>query len=91
MYEYEKGSISSFFIVLTILFKLVRSTVRFAAASLLMKSSTQWHANNWDILNPFKETDNSSILLSLITLMICLMVGVPRVTGTWDPQMVGMV
>ena len=49
-------------------------------------SNAHQHANNWAILDPFKETINSSISLSLITLMIQLMVGVPRVTGTQDPK-----
>ena len=84
----KKVSISSFFVVLTASFKSVRSTVWFAAASLLMESYVWWNANKQYILDPFKETDNSSILLSLITLMIWLMVGVPRVTGTWDPMAV---
>ena len=43
---------------------------------------------NWAIRDPFRETDNSSISLSLIMLMIQLMIGVPRVTGTWAPKMV---
>ena len=83
-----KASISSLFVILTALFKFVRSTVWFAVTSLLMESSAQWHGNNWDILNPFKEAANSSILLSLIILMIQLMVGVPRVTGTQAPKVV---
>ena len=84
----EKASISSLCVILTASFKSVRSTVWFAVTSLLMESSAWWHTNKWDILNPFKEADNSSISLSLITLMIWLMVGVPRVTGTWDPNVV---
>ena len=56
--------------------------------SLWIKSHACWHANNCAILDQFKETDNSLILLSLITLMMQLMVGVPRVTGTWDPKLV---
>ena len=59
----------------------------FAVISLLRESSAQWDTNRWDILNPFKEADNSSILLSLITFMIQLMVGVPRVTNTQDPKL----
>ena len=84
----EKASISSLFIVLTASFKPVRSTVWFVAASLLMESYAQWHANKQDIPDPFKEADNSSILLPLITLMIQLMVGVPRVTSNWDLRVV---
>ena len=53
-----------------------------------MESSAQQLANKQDILDPFKEVDNSSISLSLITFMIQLMVGVPRVTATWDPKLV---
>ena len=53
-----------------------------------MESSAGWYANKLDILNPFKEADSSSILLSLITFMIQLMVCVPRVTGTQDPNLV---
>ena len=71
----EKVSISSFFIVLT---------VWFAAVLLPMDSSAQWHTNKWDILNLCKETNNSSISLSLIMFMIQLMVSVPRMTGTQD-------
>ena len=89
MYDlYEKASISSFFVGLTASFKSVRSTVWLAAASPLMESSTQWHANEQDILDPFMEADNSSISYSLIMLMIQLIVSVPSVTGTQDPKMV---
>ena len=56
--------------------------------SFLRESSAQHPANRWDILNPFSETDNSSISLSLMMLMIQLMVGVPRVMGTLDPKAV---
>ena len=84
----EKASISSLLVVLTISFKLVGSTVGGAVASLLTESSAQWQANSCAILNPFKEADNSCISLSLITLMILLMVGVPSITGTQDPKVV---
>ena len=60
----------------------------FAAISLLTQSSVQWHANNWDTLDPFKEADNSSTSLSLIMFISQLMVSVPRVTGTHDPKAV---
>ena len=83
----EKASISSFFVVLTASFKSVRYTVWFTAASLLTESSVQWHPNKWDIFDPFKEANNSFISLSLFTLMILLMVSVPRVTNTQDPKM----
>ena len=53
-----------------------------------MESSAWRHANKWDILNPFKEANNSSIFLSLIMFMIQWIVSVPRVTGTWDPKAV---
>ena len=35
-----------------------------------------------------KEAHSSSISLHLIKFMIQLMVGVPRVTDTWDPKLV---
>ena len=80
----EKASISSFFVVLTVSFKSVRSTVWVvAAASLLMEGSAQQHASKQEILDPFKEADNSSILLSLIMLLIQLMD-----PSTWDPKAV---
>ena len=53
-----------------------------------MESSAQWQTNKWDILDPHKEADNSSILLSLIMFMIQLMVGVLKVTSTQDPKLV---
>ena len=84
----EKPSISSFFIILTASFKSVGPMVWFTAISLLIESSAQGHANKQDTLNLFKEADNSSISLSLITFMIQLMAGVPRVTGTHDPKAV---
>ena len=62
------------------------STVWCMVASPLIKCSAHLPANNWANLDPFKEADRSLISLSLITLMIQLMVGVPRVTGTWDPK-----
>ena len=62
--------------------------VRFAAVSLLTESSAHWHANKWDIPDPFKEASNSSISLSLIMFMIQLMVSVPRVTGIQNPKRV---
>ena len=68
----KKASISSFFIILTASFKSNRPMV----------------ANKQDTLDPFKEADNSSISLSLISFMIQLLVGVPRVTGTCDPKAV---
>ena len=82
----EKASISSFCIVLKALFKSVRPMVWFAAVSLPTESSAWWHANKCDILYTFKEADNSSISLSLITFMIPLMVSMPRVNGTQDDQ-----
>ena len=82
----EKASIFYFFVTLTASFKSIWSTVWCVAASPLIKSSAHWHANNWPILNPFREADNSLISLSLITMMIWLMVGVPRVTSTRDPK-----
>ena len=51
---------------------------------LLNQSSACWQANNGAILDPFRETNSSLISLSLITLMMQLMVGVSKVTGTWD-------
>ena len=84
----EKVSTSSLFVILTASFKSVWSTVWCIIASPLIKSSARQHASNWAILNPFREADNSSISLSLITLMIQLMVAVPRVAGAWDPIMV---
>ena len=66
----EKVSISSFLVVLTTSLKLVGSTVWFAATLLWTESFAQWHANNWTILDPFKEAKKSSILLSLIMLMM---------------------
>ena len=85
----ENASISSVLVILTASFKSVRSTVWVAAVALLLtESSAQWHAKKWEILNPLKKANNSSVLLSLITLMIWLMVGVPRVTGTQDPKAV---
>ena len=56
--------------------------------SFLRESSTGCPASRQDILDPFSETDSSSISLSLIMFMIQLMVGVPRVTGTLDPKAV---
>ena len=41
-----------------------------------------------NVLNPFTETDISSISLSFITFMIQLVVGVPRVTRTLDQKVV---
>ena len=82
----KKVSTSSFFVVLTTLFKSARSTVWFATVSLWIESPAHWQANNWAILDPFREKNNSLISLSLITLMILLMVGVLRVTGTQDPK-----
>ena len=84
----KKASISSFFIILTALFKSFGPVVWFTAISLLTESSAQWHANKQDTLNAFKEANNSSISLSLITFMIQLMVGVPRVTSLHDPKAV---
>ena len=84
----EKASISSHLVVLTTSFKLAGSAVGRAVASLLTENPAQWHANIWDIINPFKEAANSSILLSLITLTILLMDGVPRITSTWDTKVV---
>ena len=84
----EKVSTSSFFVVLTTSFQLVESTAWFVTVPLWIESPTHQHGNNLAILNPLKETDNKSISLSLITLMIQLMVGVPRVTSTWDPKTV---
>ena len=55
-----------------------------AVVLLLRESSAQHPAKRQDILDPFSETDNSSILLSLMTFTIQLMVGVPRMTGTLD-------
>ena len=81
-----KTSTSSFFLVLTTSFKWVGSTYWFATVFLWIKSPAHQQANNWVILNQFRKTNNSSISLSLITLMIQLMLGVPRVTGTWDPK-----
>ena len=63
--------------------------VPFAVSSLSTEGSAQQDANKWDILDLFSETDNSSILLSLIRCMIQLMVSVPSVTGTLDPKSVG--
>ena len=57
----EKALISFFFIVLTASFKLVRPIVWFAAVLLQMESFALWHANKWDILDLFREIDNSSI------------------------------
>ena len=57
-------------------------------SSFFIVLSAQQHANNWDILDPFKEANNPSDTLSLITLMIQLMVTVPRVTSTQDLKMV---
>ena len=56
--------------------------------SFLRESSTQCPVRRWDILDPFSETDSSSISLSLITFMIQLIVHVPRVTRTLDPKAV---
>ena len=64
------------------MFKSVGSGIGLVVALLLRESSTECPANRWDILNPFSETENSSISLSLMMFMIWLMVGVPRVTGT---------
>ena len=66
----EKASISSFFVILTAFFKSVRSTVQSVAALPQIESSTHCQANNWAILDPFKEANNSSISLVLITLKI---------------------
>ena len=77
----EKASIS-FFVILTASFRSVRSTVWWMVASPLIESSTCQHANNWAILNPFREATNTLISLSLIMLIIWLMVGIPKVTGT---------
>ena len=81
----EKVSISFLLVVLTTSIKLVGSPM---GVSLLIESSAGWHVNNWAILNPLKDADNSYILLSLIILMILLMVGVPRITSTQDPKVV---
>ena len=56
--------------------------------SFLRESSTQHPASRQDILDPFSATDSSSILLSLITFMIQLIVGVPRVTRTLNAKVV---
>ena len=53
-----------------------------------MESSAWQDGNKWDILDPFKEANNSSISLSLIMFMIQLMVSVFRVTSTQDPKAV---
>ena len=53
-----------------------------------LKSSACQHANNLAILDPIKETIKSLISLPLITLMILLMVTVPTVISTQDPQTV---
>ena len=84
----KKASTSSFSVVLTVLFKSVRSTVWFVAVSLSVESPAHQHANNWAIHDPFKETDNTLISLALITLIIHLMMGVPRLTSTQDPETV---
>ena len=82
----KKASTSSFFVVLTTLFKSVGSTIWFGTVSLWIESPAHQQAHYWAILDPFRETNNLSISLSMITLMIWLMVGVPRVTGTQDPK-----
>ena len=84
----EKASISSHFIVFTASFKSVRSEIGLIVVSFLRERSAQCPANRQDILDPFSETDNSSISLSLMMFTIQLMVGVPRVTGTLDPKAV---
>ena len=78
----EKVSTSSLFVVLTASFKVVGSTVWFVVVSFQIESPAQQQANNWTILDPFRETNGQLISLSLIMLMIQLMVGVPRVTST---------
>ena len=82
----DETASTSCFIVSTALFKSVESGIGLLVALLLRESFTWCPANRWDILDPFSETDNSSILLSLMTFMIQLMVGVPRMTGTLDPK-----
>ena len=84
----EKDSISSHFVVFTASLKSVRLGIGLAVVSFLRESSAQHPASRWDILNPFSETDNSSMSLYLITFMIQLIVGVSRVTGTLDPKAV---
>ena len=84
----EKASIGSHFDVFTASFKSVGSGIGLAIVSFLMEGSAQCPANRQDVLNPFSETDNSSISLSLMMFTIWLMVGVPRVTRTLYPKMV---
>ena len=85
----EKASISSFLVILTALSMSVGSLMWFAVVSLLMESSAQWQVNRWDILNPFIETGNSSILLSLIMSMIWFIGSVPKMSSTWEAKSVG--
>ena len=74
---YTMLHISSLLVVLTTSFRLVGSLIGGTVVSLLIESPAQQHANNWTILDLFKEADNSSVSLSLITLMILLLVAVP--------------
>ena len=82
----EKASTTSLFFIMIASFKSVGFTVCFVAVFFWIESPAYQQANNQAILNPFKETDNSSIKLSLMMLLIQLMVGVPTVTGIWDPK-----
>ena len=71
-YLEEKVPTSSLFVVLSASFKSVWSTAWCKTASPLSKSSAQWHANNWAILNPSREANNSLKSHSLITVMILI-------------------
>ena len=84
----KKASISSHFIVFMASFKSVRSGIGLVTVVFLRESSVQCPANRQDILDPLSKTYCSSISLSLMMFMIRLMVGVPRVTNTFDPKAV---
>ena len=71
-------------------FKSVEPGVWLAVVSFLRVSSAQCPTSMWGICNPFSETDSSSVSLSLIMFTIQLMVGVPRVTETFNPKAVKM-
>ena len=84
----EKASIPSHFIVFTASYKSVRWGIGLAVVSFLRESST-WHAwpVRWYIPQSI-QWDRQLICLTFLRslFMIQLIVGVPRMTGTLDPN-----